>query len=62
MQHIALCQSVIISTADNLDHMITEHVEVVGLKNTAFDFEVYGYLQGGGRNIMSGVTELCEYT
>ena len=61
MQYIPLCQSVIISTADNLDHMIIEHVEVAGLKNTAFDFEVY-LLTGRGSNKRSGVTELCENT
>lgn len=48
MQYIVLCQSCITSTANNLALMFTYLLnmffEVVGLKNTAFDFEVINYL------------------
>lgn len=48
MQYIVLCQSFIASTANNLAFMFTYLLnmffEVVGLKNTAFDFEVINYL------------------
>ena len=46
MQYIALCQSLMIISSTTAV-LITDHdSEVAGQKITAFDFEVFRYLQG----------------